>query len=298
MSSAPSYLQAFLLHPHNKVAVLAASCAAVFASIPYGWSGMALVGALALGTEILAALTVPDLPPFRRMVDGQRATQARAERRARWLTELTGLKDAQALASYEQMHGRVEALYVTAGDSQSSLTRQDVEKLDDLTVDYLGLSVVSRSLQQRKVSTNEELVVKRIASTKAQLQSPTLPEQERRQLLATLKEYTEVMQRARRLEIRRNALEATLMAMPDKMEEVYQAVIASPYSSDLSDTLEKSLARLRIAEDVAAELNGTPGADLDGISAVDVPERWVSSDETARAGRKAAQARAAQAHKN
>jgi hypothetical protein len=74
-------------------------------------------------------------------------------------------------------------------------------------------------------------------------------------LRSALAEYTEVMNRSRRLAVRRSALEATLIAMPDKMEEVYQLVITSPYSSDMGSKLEESLAHLRLAEEVAAEFD-------------------------------------------
>ena len=59
MSEQPSYLGAFLRHPYNRMSLLAATCAAIFASIPYGWEGLALVGVIALGVEALAALAVP-----------------------------------------------------------------------------------------------------------------------------------------------------------------------------------------------------------------------------------------------
>jgi len=254
----PSYLGAFLRLSANRMALLAATCAAVFASIPYGWEGLALVGVVALGTEILAALAIPELPPFKAWVDREYRRQSRAQRQSRLLDELASLGDSSALANYRHMVGRVQALYMTASDSRTTLTRDDVEKLEDLTVDYLGLSVVNASLRQRKDRAGEDLVVNRIAGIQTQLQKPGLPDDEQRQLRNALAEYTEVMNRSRRLAVRRSALEATLTAMPDKMEEVYQLVITSPYSTDMGGKLEESLARLRIAEEVAAEFDESP----------------------------------------
>ena len=258
MSDKPSYLGAFLRHPANRMALLTATCAAVFASIPYGWEGMALVGVIALGTEVLAALGVPELPPFKAWVDREHRRQTRSQRQSRLLDELASLGDSNALANYRHMVSRVQALYMTASDSCTTLTRDDVEKLEDLTVDYLGLSVVNASLRQRKDRAGEDLVVNRIAGIQTQLQKPGLPDDEQRQLRSALAEYTEVMNRSRRLAVRRSALEATLISMPDKMEEVYQLVITSPYSTDMGGKLEESLARLRIAEEVAAEFDESP----------------------------------------
>lgn len=264
MAEKTSYLGAFLRHPHNRVALLAAGVVAVFASIPLGWSGLALVGVLGLGLETLAALVVPSLPGFRSAVDRSQRQQSRAQRRLQWLSELSNQGDSNALATYQHMLGRVQSLYQTAGEHHTTLTRADVEKLEDLTVDYLGLCVLSLSLKQRKDQATQEQIVKRIASVQAQLQNTTLPEDETRQLRATLAEYDEAMKRARRLAVRRSALEASLLALPDKMEEVYQLVITSPYASDMGSQLEDSLQRLRLAEEVAAEFDTPSGLDLPG----------------------------------
>jgi hypothetical protein len=242
-------------HPSNRMALLASGVAAIFASIPLGWAGMALVGVVALGTEALAALAIPGLPSFKAWVDREQQHQVRAQRRNQRLAELSSYGDSNALRTYEQMYQRVLALYQTASDTRTTLTLDDVEKLDDLTVDYLGLCVVSLSLKQRKDPANADGVARRIADLQAQLKNPSLTEEEARQLRNAIAEYTEVMNRSRRLAVRRSALEATLISMPDKMEEVYQLVITSPYSTEMGGKLEESLSRLRIAEEVAAEFD-------------------------------------------
>ncbi|MBT9553657.1 MAG: hypothetical protein IV088_22675 [Hydrogenophaga sp.] len=255
MSDKPSYLGAFLRHPANRTALLAAGVVAIFASIPMGLAGLALVGTLAVGTEILAALMVPSLPSFKAWVDREAHHQSLSQRRQLLIAELRDRGETDALSTYQHMWERVQALYQTAGDRQTTLTRQDVEKLDTLTVDYLGLCAVNASLRRRKDHTSEDQVNRRIANVEAQLRNPALGDEEARQLRATLAEYTEVLNRSRRLAVRRSALEATLVAMPDKMEEVYQLVITSPYATDMGSKLEDSLSRLRIAEEVAAEFD-------------------------------------------
>lgn len=255
MNPKPSYLGAFLRHPANRTALLAAGVVAIFASIPMGLAGLALVGTLAVGTEILAALMVPSLPSFKAWVDREAHHQGLSQRRKLLIDELSARGESGALSTYQHMWERVQALYQTAGDRQTTLTRQDVEKLEALTVDYLGLCSVNASLRRRKEQISEDQVNRRIASVEAQLRNPALGDEEARQLRATLAEYAEVLNRARRLAVRRSALEATLLAMPDKMEEVYQLVITSPYATDMGSKLEDSLSRLRIAEEVAAEFD-------------------------------------------
>ena len=265
MDEKPSYLRAFLRHPYNQIGVIAAGCAAIFASIPFGWAGLALVGVVAAGIESLAALAIPGLPPFKAKIDREHRREMRALRLTRLQAELNSLGDSRTMESYRHMCSRVQALYLSASDTRTTLTREDVEKLEDLTVDYLGLSVVNLSLKQRKDRTGDEQVTTRIAEIKKQLSNTDLPDDELRQLRIALAEYTEILNRSRRLAVRRSALEATLLAMPDKMEEVYQLVITSPYSTDMGGQLEESLSRLRIAEEVQAEfgdvaLNAYPPA--------------------------------------
>ena len=288
MSEKPSYLGAFWRHPSNRLALLAAGCAAIFASIPYGWTGLALVGVVALGSEILAALAIPGLPSFRAAVDREHHLQARVQRQNRLLAELNNYGDDKALATFRHMSGRVQALYQAVGDSRNTLTRADVEKLEDLMVDYLGLSVVWQSLRPRKDGANDEVLLKRIAALQAQLQNPTLPAEEARQLRSALAEYTEAANRARRLAVRRSALEATLISMPDKLEEVYQLVMSSPYSSGMDGKLEESLARLRIAEEVAAEFGAAESM------AFERPAQTAAPADAGHAEQAAARARQAQ----
>jgi len=264
----PSYLGAFLRHPTNRVALLAAGVVGIFASIPLGWAGLAAVGVVALGTEILAALAIPSLPSFQAAVDRAQHQQMRAQRRLQLLSEISNYGDTRALDTYQHMAARVQALYQTADDKRSTLTRADVDKLEDLTIDFLGLSAVNLSLKQRKDNASEDTVIKRISSIQAQLQNSTLPEDEQRQLRNALAEYTEVQQRSRRLAARRSALEAMLISLPDKMEEVYQLVITSPYSSEMGSKLEESLSRLRIAEEVAAEFDTSELSDFKPAKAV------------------------------
>lgn len=278
MSAQPSYLGAFWRHPNNRVALLAAGCAAIFASIPYGWTGLALVGVLAAGTEILAALAIPSLPSFRARVDRDRHVQARLQRQNRLLAELNNYGDDKSLATFRHMSGRVQSLYQAVGDSRNTLTRADVDKLEDMLVDYLGLSVVWQSLRPRKDGANDDVLMKRIAALQAQLQNPALAAEEARPLRSALAEYTEAANRSRRLAVRRSALEATLISMPDKLEEVYQLVISSPYSSGMDGKLEESLARLRIAEEVAAEFGAVESLDFERPAAFDS----TASDQAAR----------------
>ncbi len=289
----PSYLGAFLRHPINRVSLLAAGCASIFASIPYGWNGLALVGILALGTELLAALMVPSLPPFKAAVDREQRMAERATRQQQLMARLGTDTKGKDLAAYHHMVARVQDLYRMAGAHQNGLSGADVEKLEDLTLDYLGLCVTDRLLRQHKDVSNAAVFAQRIAVLEQQLRTPGLADDELRQLRTAHAEYAAGQQRARRLAARRSALEATLVSMPDKMEEVYQMVLTAPYASDTGQKLEESLQRLRIAEEVAAEFDPAVYAELESAPVAASPtssaqpgSRNLGAQQRARQGMK------------
>ena len=261
-TSKPSYLGAFLKHPTNRNAMLAAAALGVVASFPLGLSGLALVGILALGAETLAALTVPSLPSFRAAVDRNQRFEARAQRKAQLVADIRQIGDSRVLTTYQHMWTRVQSLYQTVQQKRTSLSQQDVEKLEDMTLDYLGLCAVNLSLKQRKDHASVEAAERGMATVQSQLKRADLPDDEARQLRTALAQYEDTLQRSRRLAVRRSSLEATLVALPEKLEEVYQLAITSPYSTDMGSKLEESLSRLRIAEEVAAEFSA-PEFDLD-----------------------------------
>ena len=215
------------------------------------------MGSLALGAEILGALFIPGLPLFRQWADRKQARQELQDRRQILIAQLRERGESTALTHYQHMWERVQALHLIARDKKTALTTADVEKMDALTVDYLSMSAVAASLRRRKNRTNDDQLIKQIANLNAQLAQPHLPEDQARPLRATLIEYTEALNRSRRLAARRVALEASLLTMPDKMEEAYQLAITAPYSqnmpNDMGGKLDEALARLRIAEEVAAE---------------------------------------------
>ena len=273
MAKPVSYFGAFLGHSRNLLFLAAAGCAAAFASIPFGWPALGVIAVVTLGVEAIAALVVPDLPSFRAAIDAQYSKQSRVERQGRLLRELQERGDKRALETFEHMDSRISALYQTAGDTHTTLAVADVDKLADLTIDYLSLCLVNLSLKERRAQVSDEDVRKRIASLQAQLNAPALASDEEHQIQKALAEYVEASNRSRRLEVRRNALEATLVSLPDKIEEVYQLVMAAPFSAEMGSKIEESLSRLRIAEEVSAEFDsdelfnlGSPASDLSAVT--------------------------------
>ena len=60
---------------------------------------------------------------LRLLVDREHRRQSRALRQSRLLDELASLGDSNAVANYRHMVSRVQALYMTASDTRTTLTR-------------------------------------------------------------------------------------------------------------------------------------------------------------------------------
>jgi hypothetical protein len=68
-------------------------------------------------------------------------------------------------------------------------------------------------------------------------------------------DYFAVKQRHDGLVARQMSIEAALVSLPDQVEEIYQMVVASPYSTVLGSKLGESLSRLQLEEDIELELS-------------------------------------------
>jgi len=276
VSKSPSYWRAFLRHPYNQVVVFGMTAAAVIASFPFGWDGMALVLLGLAAVEIVGLAVVPELPPFRAAVDKQEARAAREAWRARLLEEIKVHGGSSHLRSYERMCTRVQSLYGTATDSSTSLTQHDVEQFDGLTVDYLGMCLSDALMKGQEGSEVTASIAKKLKAVELQLERGVHDADEALRLKRAKQEFEEVLARQDRLASRRSALDASLVSMPVRMEEVYQMVMTAPRAGNLGALLEESVAKLRVAEEVALEveevfginqIRGRPGARTETTAA-------------------------------
>ena len=70
---------------------------------------------------------------------------------------------------------------------------------------------------------------------------------------------------------RRRSIEAAMLSMPDQMEEIYQSIISAPSAGGLDSRLEESIARLRLEEDIEAELASDLGEALPSFGSRTAP---------------------------
>ncbi len=255
MSERKSYWGAFLKHPYNQALVLGASALSVLASFPYGWDAMALTMLGLVAVQIVGLAIVPGLPIFQMAVDKAAARTAREARRTRLRQEIEVHGGSHYIDDYERMFARVNALYRTASDRSTALSERDVDQLDTLTVDYLGMCLSDAIQRQQDGTAASALVIKKLKAVEQQLSQRDLSKDEETQLRRAKAEYDELLVRQARMQSRRSALEASLVSMPVRMEELYQMVMTAPSSGNLGALLEDSVSKLRVAEEVAMDVD-------------------------------------------
>lgn len=254
-----SYWKAFLAHPYNQVVMWAVAAAGVLASFPYGLDALALSLLGLAAVEVVGLAVVPGLPPFKASVDQKVCREERTARRERLLSEIRMHGGSNHLRAYEQMRQRVESLYRMAADTSNSLSVREVEQLDELTVNYLAMCLSDAAIRARDGGEASASAERKHRAVLQRLEQGGLTAQDQQQLLRAKQEYEEAMARQRRMEIRRTALEASLVSMPVRMEEVYQMVMTAPTAGRLSALLEESIAKLRTAEEVNFDVEAALG---------------------------------------
>ncbi len=252
---------AFLKHPYNRLLALGIVGASVVLSVPWGGDGFGL-GMLALAAaQMIGMAVVPGLPSFQLSVDRQDRMRAREVRREGLLLEVKAHGGSVHLRSYEQMCARVASLYRTARDRGTALTLREVEQLDDLTVDYLRMCLSDAVAKGGDKAELAAGVVRKLREVENRIGAGALNREDEQQLLRAKADYEEAIARQTRMASRRSALEASLVSMPVRMEEVYQMVMTSPRAGNLGQLLEESVSKLRLAEEAAQDIERMVGPD-------------------------------------
>jgi ABC-type transporter Mla MlaB component len=265
MSSQPkpvSYLRAWLTSQTNVMTLLGGGLAMAVASVPAGAAG-ALGALVVLGAvQTLLALVIPDLPTFRSKVDRGARRGAIDQRRAQLQQELFalhgGIERVAGMGMWQKYQAIVErsnVLYRIAGEAQSQLSYDDAERVDKASVDYLALWLAQVTIKERLRSGEEATLDRRLREAEQALSQIDAQDARYRHLKMARDDYAAIKLRHDKLAARRMSIDAALVSLPDQVEEVYQLVVASPYSSTLGSKLGESLSRLQLEEDIELELS-------------------------------------------
>lgn len=270
----PSYLGEMLTSQGNLYAGLGTLATATLLSIPFGFGiGAIPLVAFAAG-EIIASMYIPASIAFRDRVDRKWRTRERLATRQRLLAEIDARAQRssdfqQTMSAYSRMASRVASLYSRADDAQTRLSSRDVERLDDATIEYLYICLASLVMDERGDAIKPREILERIAQLDQEIATPK-PGADLRQLQKARIEYLAILERHHRMLSRKRALDAAMLSMPDQLEEIYQTIMTTPLSEDVGSRLEESITKLRLQEDIEAELAGDMAEAVPGMA---VPRR-------------------------
>ena len=239
-----SYLKEMLTTQTSVYGLLGTLAAGTFLTIPFG-VGIGLLPVLGyVASASIAALFVPGSARFRMQVDERKRAEAREAARTHLLSEITRRVGPQHAywVMYHRMVERRDSLRKVAGERQTALMDQDVDRLDDATVDFLGLWLARLAIHDRAQSVGEEEIKRRIAELDQQIEGTEDPANERR-LLKARSDLVGLLTRRAEMETRDAQAEARMLAMADTFDEVFQRVMADPTSR------ENVAAELRVAVD-------------------------------------------------
>ncbi|RDE52111.1 MAG: hypothetical protein DVS81_02450 [Candidatus Accumulibacter meliphilus] len=266
----PPYVREVLTSQANLYAFLGSLAAAALLSIPFGF-GIGAVPLIAFAAgEVLAVLHIPSLPSFREQVDRRWRARARQASREQLFAELqkrAGKREGYShrLRTYQRMLERVDSLYQRAETGLSRLHYRDVEQLDDVTLEYLGLWLSGLVMDDRVESINLQEVDAMLAGIERELASPRRGT-DLRQLQKARTDYVDLIERHNRMQSRRRALEAAMLSMPDQLAEIYQTIMTLPASEDIGNRLEEAVGKLRLQEDIEADLASGLAEALPGVA--------------------------------
>lgn len=245
-----SYLKEMLTHPGSVYGLLGTLTLAALISIPLGL-GIALIPLLFFAAfESIAALFIPSSPIFREMINRRKRAERREKVRSHLVEEIERREsDGQFhWRAYHRMRERVESLNEFAEARKASLSEHDVERLDDATVDYLGLWLGWLVMAERWQNTDEEGLQRRIDAIDRQLEKVSGLEAKR---LSKAKEDLErILKRREALWGRATEIEAKMLAMSDTLEEVYQRVMLNPHAGDATEQLQEAVERMKVEEEI------------------------------------------------
>ncbi len=246
-----NYLKEMLLHRYCVNAGLGSMAAALALSIPFGGLGfLPLIGYTA-GVAI-AALFVPGSQRFRQTVDRQKLLEEREEARAHLLEEIERRvgTDHPYWQVYRRMLERRDSLRKVAEQSETAVTQQDVDALDDATVDYLGLWLARIAIHERAQSIDERSLARRVEELDAQTETVNSAA-DRRRLLKAKKELEKLLRRREEMRTRDASMEATMLSMADAFDEVFQRVMANPTSrEEVAAELKVAVERMNAEEEL------------------------------------------------
>jgi hypothetical protein len=250
----PSYVREMLFSQTNLNAFLASLAGGALLALPLGLAGFAIPLVLFGAGDAIAALFIPYSPKFRERIDIKHRRLRREAITAHLSREISRRTDSEDTrwGVHQRLRERAQSLREAKevpGGAQ--ITRQDVERMDDATLDYLALWLAALSLSERLRSLDERDLRRRLAESQKRLEdAPT-----DRTIAKAKADIEQLLERRQRLAARRTVVETALLALPDAVEEIFQAALTSPTAGEIGRKLQEAVDRLEVEEELEASFN-------------------------------------------
>lgn len=262
---AVSYVLEMVKSPTSLFGLMGAVTVGALLSIPLG-PAVGLIPLLGFGAaESIAALFIPSSPVFRAKVNARKRTARREEARTHLSTEISAKvpSDDKHWTRYHRMQERLDSLRKLARSRDSTFTDSMLEKLDDATVDYLGLWVAWLAMAERWHGSDANALQSRIDAIDSQLERISNPVEQKR-LKKARADLQRILDRRDRLWSQSTSVEAAMLSMADTFEEVYQRVVQNPQSAEVSTELNQAVERMRIEEELDLAVDEELGSLFSG----------------------------------
>lgn len=249
----PSYLMEMLKHVYSQTAFFS-SMALSSILLFNDNSSIAALPMIAYGAVMsLAALFVPSSPTFRHYIDSTLAAERRLATRAYFINELSSFSWANEWQTFQRMEQRVSSLRQLAQQSGTAFSEDELERLADATIDYLGLCLARQSMYRRMKQLQDQKLDRKLRDIEQRLSGAnalTRPGLEKAR-----SDMQRLIDSEQRLETRATAAETAMLTMADALEEVYQGVMSNPASNEASKRLQQAVDEMRIEDDLSSELD-------------------------------------------
>ena len=242
-----SYLKEMLYSQPNINALLTTLAASAFMSFPYGWAGAALPMVLFAAGELIAAMFVPSSSRFRHAVDRKYRLRQRQAAQQHIRQEISRRADESNpnWSVFERMLQRAASLREMLKFRGTTLTEREVERMEDAAFDFLTLWLASLSIQERLASLKKADLDRRLETVDHDADNDS-GGGDRASFDRAKADLQELIARRQRLISRRAAVDSAILALPDAVEEIYQATITAPIAGDVERRLQDAVDRLNI----------------------------------------------------
>ncbi len=204
------------------------------------------------GVNGILGLFLPDSPVFRSMIDRKKRAERRIVARDHLVGEVRRRVPGQHKhwETYYRLVDQLKALRRTAKAQDTTLSLQDVERLDDSTLDYLRLWLARIILHERKTNSDVRKIEARLAKVEHELKTVDLPFMDRQHLERARDDLEKVIRRRASYERHEHSMAASMISLADAFTELHHRITANPTGEDWGSYVENTVERMAVTEEL------------------------------------------------